>query len=97
LTRSVLTPGADVATTAGKGLTQAAAIAILKRERRVALFQRGTAFYDARRWGVTQPATSGGGCAAANVLIKAQHWVQQDLRSEAALLIITSWIILIFH
>ncbi|QNR85055.1 RagB/SusD family nutrient uptake outer membrane protein [Pedobacter riviphilus] len=62
--------GANVATTAGRGLTQADAIVILKRERRVALFQRGTAFYDARRWGVTQPAASGGGRAAANVLIQ---------------------------
>ncbi|KQR65313.1 hypothetical protein ASF92_20500 [Pedobacter sp. Leaf176] len=62
--------GANVAATAGTGLTQAAAIAILKRERRVALFQRGTAFYDARRWGVTQSASSGGGRAAANVLIQ---------------------------
>lgn len=62
--------GANVAATAGTGLTQAAAITLLKRERRVALFQRGTAFYDARRWGVTQSAATGGGRAGAQVLIQ---------------------------
>ena len=33
----------------------------LRRERRVALFMRGTAFYDARRWGLTKPIVEGGG------------------------------------
>ena len=63
--------GANVAKTAGTGLSQAAAITVLRRERRVALFQRGVAFYDARRWGVIAPASAGGGRADANVVIQA--------------------------
>ena len=63
--------GAGVAAVAGTGKTQADAIAELKKERRVALFQRGTAFYDARRWGVTQSAAIGGGRANAVVLLPA--------------------------
>lgn len=62
--------GAALPKTAGTGMTQAAAITLLRRERRVALFQRGLAFYDARRWGVTAPASAGGGRANANVLIQ---------------------------
>lgn len=33
----------------------------LRREKRAALFMRGTAFYDARRWGITASESSGGG------------------------------------
>jgi hypothetical protein len=62
--------GAGVAAIAGTGLTQAAAITELRKERRIALFQRGTAFYDARRWGVTASAANGGGRANAVVLIQ---------------------------
>jgi hypothetical protein len=62
--------GAALPKTAGTGLSQTAAITLLRRERRVALFQRGLAFYDARRWGVTAPASAGGGRANANVLIQ---------------------------
>lgn len=53
----------------GTGLTQPQAIEELRRERRVSLYLRGVAFYDARRWGVTAPASSGGGRANANVLV----------------------------
>ncbi|MBD0349876.1 MAG: hypothetical protein ICV65_01850, partial [Flavisolibacter sp.] len=41
----------------------------LRRERRVALFLKGTAFYDARRWGIIQPKAQGGGRAGGIVLI----------------------------
>ena len=41
----------------------------LRTERRIALFIRGLAFYDARRWGVTAPKSAGGGRANANVLV----------------------------
>ena len=40
----------------------------LRRERRVALAFRGLAFYDARRWGVIDPVSSGGGRKDAVVL-----------------------------
>lgn len=56
---------------AGTSLTQAQAIEELRRERRVALFMRGLAFYDARRWGVTAPASQGGGRANAVVYLPA--------------------------
>ena len=54
---------------AGKGLTQTQAIEELRRERRIGLLLRGLAFYDARRWGITDPVSSGGGRANAIVLI----------------------------
>lgn len=54
---------------ANTGLTQADAIEEFRRERRIALYLRGVAFYDARRWGVTAPASEGGGRANANVLV----------------------------
>lgn len=63
--------GAGLTPLAGTGLNQITAITELRKERRIALFQRGTAFYDARRWGVTQPAANGGGRANAVVLIQA--------------------------
>ena len=40
----------------------------LRRERRVALVFRGVAFYDARRWGVIDDITKGGGRKNAVVL-----------------------------
>jgi hypothetical protein len=61
--------GAGLAHTAGTGLTQAQAIEQFRSERRVGLYMRGLAFYDARRWGVTAPAASGGGRSNANVLV----------------------------
>jgi len=54
---------------AGTGLTQAEALEEFRMERRVALFLWGTAFYDARRWGVTEPASQGGGRANAIVMV----------------------------
>lgn len=54
---------------AGTGLTQAQAVEELRSERRVGLYLRGVAFYDACRWGITAPAAQGGGRANANVLV----------------------------
>lgn len=61
--------GAGLAHVAGTGLTQDQAIEELRRERRIGLFLRGTAFFDARRWGVTEPASSGGGRAGGIVVV----------------------------
>jgi hypothetical protein len=61
--------GAGLAHIAGTGLTQAQAIEQFRCERRVGLYMRGFAFYDARRWGVTAPAASGGVRSNANVLV----------------------------
>lgn len=54
---------------AGTGLNTTQALEEFRRERRVALFLWGTAFYDARRWGVTKPAAQGGGRAGAIVIV----------------------------
>jgi hypothetical protein len=54
---------------ASHGLTQDSALAQLHSERRIGLYDRGVAWYDARRWGITAPASSGGGRANANVLV----------------------------
>lgn len=54
---------------AGTGLNATQALEEYRRERRVALFLWGTAFYDARRWGVTKPASQGGGRANAIVMV----------------------------
>jgi len=70
--------GAGLAAVSGTGLNQTQAIEELRRERRIGLFLWGTAFYDARRWGVTEPAAQGGGRADAiamipgNLLVPAQ-------------------------
>jgi starch-binding outer membrane protein, SusD/RagB family len=64
--------GAGIASVVGTGLTLAQANAELRRERRVALFLRGTAFYDARRWGITAPVSAGGGRAGAMVYLPAK-------------------------
>lgn len=55
----------------GTNLTQAQAIEELRKERRVGLFMRGLAFYDARRWGVIAPVAQGGGRANALVYLPA--------------------------
>lgn len=60
---------AGLARVASTGLSQADAVEEFRRERRVALYLRGLAFYDARRWGVTAPASAGGGRANANILV----------------------------
>lgn len=59
---------ANLAATVGQGLTQAQALEELRRERRVGLFFKGTSFYDARRWGLLQPTSVGGGRTGAVVL-----------------------------
>jgi hypothetical protein len=61
--------GAKLTHVANTGLTQAQAIEEFRRERRIALYLRGVAFYDARRWGITAPVAAGGGRANANVLV----------------------------
>jgi len=43
-------------------LTQAQAYEELRRERRIALAFKGLSFYDARRWGITEPTSSRTGC-----------------------------------
>lgn len=53
---------------AGTGLSVAAAKEEVRKERRVALVFRGTAFYDARRLGIIYDITKGGGRKGAVVL-----------------------------
>ena len=62
---------AGIAAVAGTGLNLSQALEEYRRERRVALFMRGLAFYDARRWGVTAPAAQGGGRIDAVVYLPA--------------------------
>ncbi len=64
-----MSQGAGLAAVSGTGLTQAQAIEELRRERRIGLFLRGLAFYDARRWGVIEPLSSGGGRTNAVVIV----------------------------
>ncbi|HVU54725.1 MAG TPA: RagB/SusD family nutrient uptake outer membrane protein [Puia sp.] len=60
--------GAGLAHMSGTGLTADDAKEELRRERRAALLFRGTAFYDARRWGVVDDVSKGGGRKGAVVL-----------------------------
>jgi hypothetical protein len=53
--------GAGLPAVSGTGLTKVQAQEELRKERRVALLFRGTAFYDARRWGVIYDVSKGGG------------------------------------
>jgi starch-binding outer membrane protein, SusD/RagB family len=53
--------GAGLAAVSGTGLTLAQAREQLRRERRIVCAFRGLSFYDARRWGVSEPASAGGG------------------------------------
>ena len=64
-----ISQGAGLAAVANTGLTQVQAIEEFRRERRVALYLRGVAFYDARRWGVTTAVANGGGRMNANVMV----------------------------
>jgi len=59
---------AGLAHVAGTGLTLAQALEELRKERRIALLFRGTAFYDARRWGVIYDVSKGGGRTGCVVL-----------------------------
>jgi starch-binding outer membrane protein, SusD/RagB family len=49
-------------------ISRAAALEELRKERRIGLFLKNVAFYDARRWGVINPVSSGGGRTGANVV-----------------------------
>lgn len=60
--------GAGLAAVKGTGLTLAQAKEELRRERRVVLPFRGLSFYDARRWGVINDISQGGGRTKAVVL-----------------------------
>ncbi len=60
--------GAGLAATSGVVTDQAAAYEELRRERRVSLIFRDVAMYDARRWGVLDDITKGGGRTKAVVL-----------------------------
>lgn len=53
--------GAGLAAVAGTGLTLDQAKEELRRERRIVCAFRGLSFYDARRWGVINPLSQGGG------------------------------------
>jgi hypothetical protein len=46
---------------AGSGISQDSAISQLHSERRIGLYHHNVAWYDARRWGITAPASAGGG------------------------------------
>jgi starch-binding outer membrane protein, SusD/RagB family len=46
----------------GTGLTKAAAAEELRKERRIGLGFKGLSFYDARRWGIIDPASGRTGC-----------------------------------
>jgi starch-binding outer membrane protein, SusD/RagB family len=63
--------GSGLPPTSGTGLTQIQAIEQLRSERRIALYLRGLAWFDARRWGVNAPVSAGGGRTNANVVIPA--------------------------
>jgi hypothetical protein len=46
---------------AGSGISQDSAISQLHSERRMGLYLHNVSWYDARRWGITAPASQGGG------------------------------------
>jgi hypothetical protein len=60
--------GAGLSATQGRGLSQQEAIAQLRSERRVGLLFRSVAFYDARRYGIIDPVSAGGGLKGAVVV-----------------------------
>jgi len=64
--------GAGLAPLTGT-LTQAQAVAQLRSERRVGLLFRNVSFYDARRYGIIDPITSGGGVSGAVVVDGTGH------------------------
>jgi hypothetical protein len=63
--------GAGLAAVSGTGLTTAQALEEVRKERRLSLLFRGTAFYDARRWGVIYDISKGGGRTGCVVLTPA--------------------------
>lgn len=60
---------AGLPATVGTGLNQQQALEQLRSERRIGLLLRGLAFYDARRWGVNDPISAGGGRQNAHVVV----------------------------
>ncbi|MBT1704265.1 RagB/SusD family nutrient uptake outer membrane protein [Chryseosolibacter indicus] len=60
--------GAGLSAVSGTGLTLDQAKEELRRERRIGLLFRSLAFYDARRWGVIDNVSAGGGRKAAIAL-----------------------------
>lgn len=53
--------GAGLPVLAGSGISQDSAISQLHSERRIGLYLHNVSWYDARRWGITAPASAGGG------------------------------------
>lgn len=53
--------GSGLAAVSATGLTLDQALEELRKERRIGLLFRALSFYDARRWGVIDPLSSGGG------------------------------------
>jgi hypothetical protein len=65
---------------AATAATKAEALALLVKERRVALAFRGLSFYDARRWGWTYPVANGGGRYGTTVFdIKEVVWANATI------------------
>jgi hypothetical protein len=62
--------GAGLDAVAGTGLTEDEAKEELRRERRIGLLFRALSFYDARRWGVIDDVSGGGGRTGAIALSK---------------------------
>lgn len=60
--------GAGLTAVSATGLTLTQAREELRRERRIVCAFRGFSFYDARRWGVCEPTSSGGGRTGAVLL-----------------------------
>jgi hypothetical protein len=60
--------GAGLPATVGVGLSKTQALEELRKERRIAFFMRGLAFFDLRRMGFADPVASGGGRKNAWVL-----------------------------
>lgn len=63
--------GSGLAAVSGKGLTLAQAKEEVRKERRLSLLFRGTAFYDARRLGIIYDVSKGGGRAGCVVVTPA--------------------------
>ena len=53
--------GAGLPTLAGSGITADSALVHLHSERRIGLYLHNVSWYDARRWGITEPVAQGGG------------------------------------
>jgi starch-binding outer membrane protein, SusD/RagB family len=73
----------SLAHVSGTGLVLDSANAQLRSERRIALCQRGVAGYDARRWGILEPPSSGGGRANAIVYLPLSTFTPNALQDTA--------------